>query len=258
MKSIFPYLIMVVLLLATIQISNGQTNEEVVVLEKMTPVQAQPAKVSVSSSNNLPRMSLMLDAGYNWRTAKIWSELDDFQKHVLKQVMSGFQWNGSLTYYFKKRMMGVGIKFQQFMASYEAYGSDMSTGQTGTYKISDRITFVGPAYMMQSPLGKTNFLFDMCASIGYIGLTDKQSFANEKSTVTGNSVGVHMSGGLSYRITPQLGIGCKLSLNNGTLFKFKVTDQYGNTSTEKLDSDKGESLSQFGVSFGIRYYINSK
>ena len=200
-------------------------------------------------------MSLTLNAGYNWRTAKIWDELDDFQKHILKQVKSGFQLNGTWAYYFKHRLHGVGIKFQQFMASYETYGTNMTTGQTGTYKISDRITFIGPAYMTQSPLGKTNWLYDMCASIGYIGYTDKQSFANEKSTVTGATVGIHVSGGLSCRITSQWGIGCNLHLTNGTLSNITVEDQYGGKTTYKLEAKEQESLSQFGVSLGIRYYF---
>ena len=224
--------------------------------ETITFVHAQPADVIYRQSGKFPRMSLMLDAGYNWRTAKISGDLDDFQKHIAKQVMSGFLWNGSLAYYFKN-YYGIGLSFQQFRASHEAFGENLNTGQTGVFKINDRITYIGPAYMMQVPLGKSNWLFDVSMSIGYIGYTSKQNFLNEKMKASGATVGFQTEAGISYKITPEWAIGCKLLTTSGTLFKFTV-DNNGYKTTEKLDAKNGESLAQVGLSLGIRYYLKSK
>ena len=224
--------------------------------ETATFVQVQPANVSYRSSRQFSRMSLMLDAGYNWRTAKIYDDLDDFEKHLVKQVMSGFLWNSSLAYYFKN-YFGVGLSFQQFSASHEEYAEDLNTGQTGVFKINDRITYVGPAYMMQVPLGKSNWLLDVCVSIGYIGYTSKQNFMNEKVIVSGATIGFQTEAGMSYKITPEWAIGCKLLTTSGTLFKFTV-DNNGYKTTEKLDAKNGESLAQVGLSLGICYYLKSK
>jgi len=251
------YLIMAVLLLVTIQVSEGQIIEQGSSPETVTFVQAYPVDATNRTSSKLSRMSLMLDAGYNWRTAKISDDLNDFQKHLVKQIKSGFQWNGSWSYYFgKKKLCGVGLKFQQFLVSNETYGEDRDTGKTGVLRFADRITYIGPAYMMQLPLGKSNFLFDICGSIGYIGYKSKQSFVDEKVTVSGATVGVHSAVGLSYKITSKWAIGCKMSATNGALFEYTLTDMYGQKTTEKFGDNSAESLAQLSISFGIRHYIN--
>jgi len=225
--------------------------------ETITFVQAQPAEVSYQQpSNQFPRMSFMLDAGYNWRTAKISDDLDDFGKHLVKQIKSGFLWNGSLAYFFKN-YYGIGFSFQQFRASHETFGEDLNTGQTGVLKISDRISYIGPAFMMQTPLGKSDWLFDLCFSIGYIGYVSNLNFVNLKRSVSGASVGFQSEVGLSYKITPEWAIGFKLLSTDGTLFQYTL-DENGHKTTVKMDAKNCESLSQFGLSLGIRYYINSK
>jgi len=223
--------------------------------ETITFVQTDPVVANYRPSRQFPRMSFMLDAGYNWRNAKIDDDLNNFEKHIMKQVKSGFLWNGSMAYYFKN-YFGVGLSFQQFRASHEAFATDLGTGNSGVFKINDRITYIGPAYMMQVPLGRSNLLLDVCMSIGYIEYTSKQNFANEKIKVSGATVGAQAEVGISYKITPQWAIGCKMLSTAGALFQYTVENN-GHKTTEKLE-DKAESLMQIGISLGIRHYIKSK
>ena len=215
-------------------------------------------ETSYRPSRQLPRMSFTLDAGYNWRTAKIDDKMPDFQKHVYKQIKSGFLWNGSLAYYFNN-YYGIGFSFQQFITSTQQFAQDLNTGQTGVWKIKDRITYFGPAFMMQAPLGKSSWLWDMCLSIGYIGYMNKQNIINQKAKFSGASIGFQTEIGLSYKISQKWGIGCKLLSTTGTISQYTVVDNNGYKTTLKLDDDTGyESLAQFGISLGVRYYIKSK
>ena len=123
--------------------------------------------------------------------------------------------------------------------------------------MNDRITYIGPSFAIQLPLGKSNWLFDASTGFGYIGYKSKQSFLRDNIIVSGANVGVQAKAGLSYRITPEWGIGFKLIATNGALFQYTV-DENGYKKTEKFEDGQGEGLSQIGLTLGIRYYINSK
>ena len=229
--------------------------------ETITFVQAQPAgsgfQVSGSESQiggQLPRMALMLDAGYSWRTAKISDELQDFERHVAKQIKSGFIWNGSFAYYINK-FIGVGICFNQYASSSEQFAHNINTGREGIYRISDRITYVGPTFAMQMMLGKSDWLFDFNAGFGYIGYKSRQSFIDEKVTVSGASLGLHYDVGLSYKIAPEWAVGLRMHLTNGMLSQANIIDKYGNKTTHKMDEGQYEGLAHIGLSLGLRYYI---
>lgn len=209
---------------------------------------------SIQQQKQIPKMAFMLNAGYSWRTAKIYDDLSDFEKHLIKQVKSGFLWSGSASYYFKY-YYGIGLCFSQFATSYQTFVQDLNTGRNGEFKIADRITYFGPAFTMQAPLGKSAWLFDIGFSAGYIEYKSKQNFLNETFTISGNSVGFQTEAGLSYKISPEFAIGFKIRTTDGTLFQLTTVDNYGQKTTEKLDSKNGESLTQFGLSLGIRYYI---
>jgi len=193
----------------------------------------------------------MLDAGYNWRTAKISPDLDGFQKHVIKQVKSGFLWTGSLAYYIKD-YYGIGLTFQQFGASYEVFGE--MNGQTGVLKISDRITFIGPAFAIQAPLRNSDWIVDLSMSIGFMGYVSKIKFPNYNRTASGATFGSQTAIGLSYKFTPQWAIGLKLQTASGILTQY-TEEINGHKTTVTFEPKNGESLAQFGISLGVRYYI---
>jgi len=256
MNTNYLYPLMVALLLTTMQTSNGQiigqgSTPETVVFAQSKSVETKPRVLSA-----LSRMSFMLDAGYNWRIGKISNELDDFQKHLVRQNMSGFQWNGSAAYYFGNRICGVGVKFHQFLSSYEMFGEIVETGQTGLLKISDRITYVGPAFMMQAPLGRSKMLVDGCAGFGYLGYQSKHFVINKDGSISGATLGAHMAAGFSYKFSSNWSIGAKFALTSGVIFEYTLTDHYGNKTVEKLEAGQGEGLAQFSISLGIRHYIN--
>ena len=219
--------------------------------ETITFVQTQGY---IRQQKQLPKTAFMLNAGYSWRTAKIYDDLSDFEKHLLKQVKSGFLWSGSASYYFND-YYGIGLCFSQFAASYQTLAQDLNTGRNGEFKIADRITYFGPSFAMQAPLGKSAWLFDIDFSIGYIEIKSKQSFLNETVTISGNSIGFQTEAGLSYKISPEFAIGFKIRTIDGTLFQLTTVDNYGQKTIEKLDPKNGESLKQFGLSLGICYYI---
>jgi len=216
--------------------------------------QSQPVRHQRDS--RFSKMAFQLDAGYNWRTAEIDPSLTPFQKHLVKQIMSGFLWSGSVSYYFKN-FVGIGLSFHQFRTSHEEFAYNSDTGETGELKLTDAITYVGPACAFQLPIGKSNWLFDAFVSIGYIGYTSKANVMRDNSIVSGSSVGFQTKIGLSYKITPEWGIGLKLIPTNGTLFQYTI-EENGYKTSVKFEENKGESLAQIGLTLGLRYYINSK
>jgi len=226
--------------------------------ETITFVQARPAEAGnlgvYQPQRQNPRIALMFDPGYSWRTAKLVDGLEDFMEHIAKQVMSGFMLDGAFAYYFND-IYGIGLCFNQFMASTEQFAQNQSTGKTGNYKVSSRITYIGPAFMMQTMLGKSAWLLDVSFGIGYIEYKNKHSFVDEKVTFSGASVGFHSEVGLSYKITSEWALGFKLHSTDGTLNQLTEIDYTSNKTTHKFESKKGESLSQFGLSLGIRYYF---
>lgn len=226
--------------------------------EKKTPesFQEQPALTSYRSANRFPEMAFMLDGGYNWRTAKMSSELSDYQRHLINQVKSGFLWSGSVSYYFSG-FIGVGLNFQQYISTHEEYAQNTDTGETGELKLNDRITYIGPSCVFQLPLGKSNWIFDASAGFGYIGYKSKMNFSRDYLIVSGASLGTQLKVGLSYRITPELGIGFKLNAASGVLYQCNI-EENGHKTTEKFEENQGEGLGQIGITLGIRYYINSK
>jgi len=153
--------------------------------------------------------------------------------------------------------LGIGLNFYQFSTSHGEFGEHMITKQKGTFRIADRITYIGPAFALQMALGE-NFLFNADFSIGYIEQYSKVTFLKQKETTSGSTVGFHTKVGLSYKLSPQIAIGFELLTTEGVIFEYTATDINGQKTKIKLEENKGESLSQISISLGLRYYINRK
>ena len=181
------------------------------------------------------RAILKLNAGFATRTAKE-TVNEDLQKYFSK-LRLGFAWDASSDFIFSNDI-GFRVSFYQFRASH----SDQH--------IKDRITFIGPAFLIRIPFDQKPWEFDASVGIGYIEYRGKQRLAK----FYGASLGVQFSIGFDYKISPKWGIGVNMQSTMGEIIKFRH-EKNGEKWTATYEVDEGEDISQTGMGIGIRYYF---
>ena len=181
---------------------------------------------------------LKLNAGFGNRSAKE-TVNEDFQKYF-SHLMFGFVWDASFDFIFNKDF-GVRMAFYQFSASY-------------SNRIKDRITYIGPAFVVRIPFDQSSWIFDASVGIGYIEYRGKQKFINGHAKYFGSTIGAQFSMGVEYKLSPQLGIGINMHTTMGELTKF-YHEKNGKKWTTTYEVDEGEDLSQVNMGIGIRYYF---
>ncbi len=220
-------------------------------------VQVRPADISDLGirrpKRQLSRLTFALDAGYGWRTAKTNEDLTSYEKDFIGHLKSGFVWDASVNYYFNDHY-GIGLTFYQFRSKHSDNAQHSTSGKTGILEAKDRITYIGPAFVMRFPFGNNAWTFDLNVGMGYIGYKEVLNFPDLKGTADGASVGFQTGLGLSYKFAPQWGIGFNIQATSGVLTEMN-TEENGVKSTEKFEAGKGEGLGQISLSLGIRFYI---
>jgi len=224
------------------------------ILTSSTNIPTTITDFKIEKPRYLPKVILSLDGGYGWRTATISPDLDYEQKQFLKNLTSGFVWDASASFIFKKGY-GVKLTYLQYLASHSINAYNNETYQTGTLSTKHNISYVGPAFVTSAALGK----YKNWISVGYVGLGymmyyDSTTFRNDFETYTGATVGFQLGWSIDYKIYPELAIGINAELLSGILTSWEVNSN-GNKYNESLPANSGEGLGQFRIMAGLRYYI---
>jgi hypothetical protein len=218
---------------------------------------AQLASVQViKPERKLSRITLAADFGYGWRTAPLSPDLGSFEREYYKGLMSGLIGDASFNYYFSDNM-GVGLLYSAYNASQNMYGS-MSDGygsQEGSLKTTDRIDFLGPAFLMRFPLRSEKWIFNCSLGLGYLGYSSKTTFPNLLRKIQGSTFGESVAIGLEYKIEKNLAIGLSCSSIAGVLTSFTKEENGSKQSYTVENSKDGEGLGHIQFLLGLRYYL---
>ena len=190
---------------------------------------------------------LKLNAGFGTRPEKEPLN-EDFPKDFSK-LKNGFVWDVSSDFIFSNDI-GVRLTFYQFRSSYHSPNTD----QQGSFTIKDRITYVGPAFVIRIPFDQSPWDFDASVGFGYIEYREKQTFAIDNANFFGATISVQFSMGVEYKITPQWGIGINVQTIIGEITEFRH-EKNGEKWTATFEAGEGEDIAQTGMGIGIRYYF---
>ncbi|NDW18214.1 porin family protein [Dysgonomonas sp. 216] len=200
----------------------------------------------------LPKFNLSANVGYGWRTAKTADGLGRDEKQIVDDLKSGFVWDISANYYINDNF-GLGISNSNYSSSTSAYGEHNDSGNSGTIKFNDRITYIGPAFLMRFSQNQ-KWIFNISLGIGYLGYSSESKLDRDFLKVTGSTVGFESRVGVEHKLAENWGIGISLSSHSGILSTLNVNDN-GHKKTIDLDKDNKEGLGRIQLGIGMRYYI---
>ena len=200
-----------------------------------------------------PKFKIGANIGYGWRGAKLSSEIPADKRDYYKEMTSGLIWDGAFHYYFNDTY-GVGLVYSAYNVENSIYGPHRETGETGTLKTKNSITFIGPVFAMRSVSNNKKWIFNLSAGIGYFGYYNKETINSQYAKITGSTVGFQWSISEEYKLDKHWGIGVDFSMLSGLLNSIN-SDINGHKSTSDLKDNEREGLGQFRLSTGIRYYF---
>lgn len=167
------------------------------------------------------KFTIIPSVGYAWRTASLPSNLDARNRDYFKQLKSGVNIDVA-AYYRLKTNLGLGVKYNLYSSSATGtvYGYDPQTNQPVSVNLQtdDKITFVGPSLMYSNfeDARKHKLYYDL--ALGVISYTTK----SPGSEITGSNLGLALTVGYMYQLTPMILVGPQLSYTGGTLKKFNI------------------------------------
>jgi len=204
-----------------------------------------------------PRFRVAIDAGWQYRTAKLADGMDAALQGHYKKMKSGFHYDLQAAYFFVESMGIEAIFSQQFFGNNAGYGSltNNEGNLIGSGEFSEKMSFnyVGANYLFRlfDSKKKNNWLFS--AGFGYMGYNDRLFFDNvERLKITAGTLGSYMAIGYDIGISENFGIGFKLSLLGGTFSNYKQT-RNGITTNETMPEKTFEGLGTAKLSVGLRF-----
>lgn len=213
------------------------------------------AKTTVPKKENLlPKFSLSLNGGYGWRTAKLADGFGAAERDFLNKLKRGPVWNASANYYFND-MFGIGLAYTDYLANNKAWGtiSDNETNTEGELKTTDRITYVGPSFLMRFSKDQ-KWIFNVNIGLGYIRYSSNSSLLWRKDKLSGASFGSLYELGVDYKFSKNWGITSSFTGVSGILHSAN-TETNGIKGKITYPDDQKEGLQHIRLSLGIKYYF---
>ncbi|MDR0566747.1 MAG: hypothetical protein LBG47_06900 [Prevotellaceae bacterium] len=203
-----------------------------------------------------PHFRLAADGGWQYRTAKVSSELDAEWREHYKKMKSGFHYGVQAAYFFTE-YMGAELMFsQQLFGRTLGYGAlnDRNGNYIGSGTLSDKIAFsyIGANYMLRLFDFQKKNCWVFAIGFGYMGYTDRL-FSNDAESIkiTASTLGSNLSVGYDIGLSKEFALGFKVSLMGGTFKNYKQTIN-GTTTSETMPDKILEGLGTVQLSVGLR------
>jgi hypothetical protein len=219
----------------------------------------QTAEVTADNvliKENYPHYRMVINGGWSYRTAKLSDDIPADFREYSKELKSGYNYGLDFSYYFAEQL-GVGFRYANYLSKneidnvYKIY-PDGSTSEYG--KVSDNISinFIGPFFTTRlfNSDKKNCLILDL--GVGYMGYKNQSVSVSDKITYRGNTVGSYLGIGYDVSISPDLALGFQLSLVNGILTQYQISDGI-HTEIMKLEKNQYEGLSRIDLSIGLRF-----
>jgi len=204
-----------------------------------------------------PHFRFAISGGWSYRTAKISPDIPSDFNDYYNKLKSGFHYDIDVSYYFAE-MLGVGLRYNEFLSSNKIIGNVYVTYPDGTTEYGDlkdniRIKFIGPTFNARffNSTKKNCLLLEI--GLGYMNYQDKGYLVSPPKTIKGNTMGSFFGVGYDLGISKNLALGFQLTLLTGQLYQYTVSD---GISTQTVKSDDGgsiENLSRIDLSIGLRF-----
>lgn len=195
--------------------------------------------------------------GYGYRLGRIDSNVSPQVRSYLNDLKSGLSLDFNTSFYFDGSS-GIGIKFNQFLASAEADNFQVNFpgfAASGNISTNETMTYIGIAYQNRLTSSNNKNELHTGIGIGYFRYLDKSDIGNQSFELVHETLGV--SGDISYDIF--LGSNFYLGLQAAYFFgnanKATLTTDSGQKTTIDLEDNK-ESFNRIDFSIGLRYIIN--
>jgi hypothetical protein len=196
--------------------------------------QSKPKKTNVIAT---------LSYGAAFRISKSAPSTDADFNTVVSDVKSGSSIDLNLYFLFRNRTSALGLKYNQFTSS----------ASSRNWGINDRITFIGPAYLITAPEDKETGEFSLEIALGYMGL--KEDITNSPVgpfKLSGSTFGASVAGNYHFRINKNILLGPQINLLTGTIKEFEKT-QNGRTEALKLPDNGAEGLTRIDLSISAKF-----
>lgn len=200
-----------------------------------------------------PHFRAAFNGGLSNRTAKLADNIPSEFEQYMKNLKSGYNYNLDLSYFFAEQL-GIGFKYNVFLSKNEIENIYVKQpdGSTLHGKMSDDITinFIGPFFSTRLLNSKKNNSLICNIGLGYTGYTDNAVVIYDL-LIKGNTLGICLDIGYDVGISDNVAIGFQISLLNGTLTQYELS-QGTYKETVKLE-DEYESLARIDLSIGLRF-----
>ena len=208
----------------------------------------------IAGYKSYPHFRVALSGGYSYMTAKVSDKVPSDFKQYIKELKSGYHFDGDITYYFTE-ILGAGVKYSMFGSSNridDIWVKDIY-GNTKYGHMSDdlKISFIAPMFSSRFLSRDKKNAFVMSAALGYMGYSNN-GVAIDEYKMTGSTLGMALDFGYDIGLSDNLSLGFKLSLISGTLFEYDISN--GKT-TERviLEAGEYEGLNRIDLSIGLRF-----
>ncbi|MFT4661531.1 MAG: hypothetical protein ACI8XB_001809 [Patiriisocius sp.] len=192
--------------------------------------------------------------GYGRAALINFSDVVDFAKFE-RDLQKGIQFSGDFTYFFTE-FSGFGVVVSRFQPPESKnylniqYMARNYINVTAKDKMS--VTFIAPSYTTRSVSYDNHRTVFLNLAIGYLRFKDEFEFL-EKSTMTGNSLGLRGNFGFDQQLSEHLQIGIESSYLLGATGRVKLAND-GKFNSIESSALRPIRLGRFDASIGLRYY----
>ena len=173
-------------------------------------------------------------------------------------------------YYFTKNF-GAGLKYHFYTANISK-GQFFPPDKTVKHQFKEITHYIGPAFFGKWALGTSNWEISSNVGVGYVynkifkhmeaiiykplidlhyveSDPDKQNALYSYNDLTSNSIGLMLSAGIRYRITPAIGIGLNATGMFSGVKKLKTVD----FQDKPITIDNPRKMNRIGFSAGLDF-----
>lgn len=196
-----------------------------------------------------PKVRLAADIGGQFRTAKIYDELDDYLIEHYKQMKKGFHYDFQLGYFFYEQ---IGL---ELLVSGQLYSNAPKGMFTSFHEVSNkiRVDYYGLNYITRAFDSEKRNCWIFGVGLGYMNYLDRW-YKNGEVTgkITAGTLGTNISIGYDLKLPDDYSMGFKLSLMGGSFKNFTLNEN-GYVTKEVVEDDKREGLGTIRLSVGLRW-----
>ncbi len=176
--------------------------------------------------------------GYGYKLGTVLESGDTKSDKMSKDLKSGYDLDGEIQFFFNERH-GIALNVSSMCSSAQTNHMYIDGyGTASTYKETQRVTFVGPAFACR--YDEKDWLFTGSVGLGALFYNVKMEPDEYSLTGSQTSFGMNLGIGAEYKISKHIGIGLKIGYILGSVNSINIESQ-------KVDFDEPMSLSSFMI-----------